>query len=123
MARGFEVFRSLNHSGSCDVIAMSLDQFIRVEVKTADLRPCGSYFPSLKIRQGAHDVLAVVSTHDEITYIGEFVAEMSPASSLLPKASDVGKGKNRGSKSGSKSASDAEYANRIRGLPKLESIA
>jgi Holliday junction resolvase-like predicted endonuclease len=79
MARGFEVFRAVSHAASCDLIAMRDGETIRVEVKSADQTETGRYSRNLKLRRGAYDVLAVVSSHGRITYGGDFVVKTSEA--------------------------------------------
>lgn len=63
MARGFEVFRSLSPTASCDLLAARGQRFFRVEVRTGwELN--GKVMVK---RQGRYDVLAIVLP-DRIQY-------------------------------------------------------
>lgn len=54
---GYEVFRAVSPSCSCDLIAQKSGQMFRVEVRTGTLTPTGKrYFPAY----GQYDMLIVV---------------------------------------------------------------
>ena len=58
MARGYEVFRALSPSASCDLIALKDGEVLRVEVRTGTYyEPTGSIGVS---RRGDYDLLAIV---------------------------------------------------------------
>jgi hypothetical protein len=71
LSRGFEVFRSMSHSSSCDLIALWRGAFYRIEVKVADYGANGKPRLTKALRHGFFDVLAVVSKDfSEVSYVG-----------------------------------------------------
>lgn len=71
---GFEVFRSVSPSSSCDLIAMKNNQLFRVEVKSswttytkADGKICNNWTIGVKQPNSSYDILAIVR-NGEVTY-------------------------------------------------------
>lgn len=73
LSKGCEVYRSLSHSASCDMLVIHQGSILRVEVKVADRNESGSYSRNLRLKRGNYDVLAVVSRDfRRIDYVGGF---------------------------------------------------
>ena len=65
--RGYEVFKSINPSCSCDIAILKNKSLLRVEVTTGRFSPNGSLmYP--KHNQTNYDILAIVLPSHEIRY-------------------------------------------------------
>ena len=65
MAKGYEVFRALSPSCSCDLVVLAGDRIVRVEVKTGYRLKTGKLSCSTKNTAERHDVLAVHVPHEQ----------------------------------------------------------
>ena len=76
LQRGFEVFKSLSPTCSCDIICMKNGNLKKIEVKTGykkhdDTITLGEGNMANLIRSGKFDILAIVTGLDEIRYVPE----------------------------------------------------
>lgn len=71
MEKGYEVFRALSPSSTCDLAILAETRLLRIEVRTGSLTTVGKLsFPWQEERdQGRHDILAVRLKTGAITYI------------------------------------------------------
>ena len=67
LKKGYEVFRSISHTCSCDLIAMKDGMMIRVEVKSAYLKKNGKF--SYAKGKNSYDLLALVLNYSSIHYL------------------------------------------------------
>jgi hypothetical protein len=68
MKKGWEVFRSMSPACPCDLIIMSRNVMLRVEVRTGRRKKAGGIFVP---KHGDYDILAVViRANDEVLYFG-----------------------------------------------------
>jgi hypothetical protein len=68
MSKGWEVFRSVSPSSTCDLIALKDRRLLRVEVTKGVRKPCGLRW--VKHDPTRYDLLAVWETDGTITYDG-----------------------------------------------------
>jgi len=67
--KGYEVFRSISQSCSCDLIAMKNNEIIKIEVKTGRIKSDGNIGYAIKEEQKNNfDILAIV-VNQSITYL------------------------------------------------------
>lgn len=78
MSRGFEVFRALSPSASCDLAIISNDHLLRVEVRTSYYGVKDGTITKNKSGVGNQDIWAFV-THDKITYEPDLPERTGPA--------------------------------------------
>jgi len=72
LSKGYEVFRALSQSCSCDLAILQNDKLLRVEVKTGNVRKGKLYCPNMD--NGKHDILAIVDPiNGQITYKGNSI--------------------------------------------------
>lgn len=60
MKRGYEVYRTMSHHASCDLVALRNDKLVRIEVRAAKKGQCGTH--------GVYDCLAAVDPDGTIYY-------------------------------------------------------
>ncbi len=69
LRRGYEVFRALSQSASCDILAMKDGAILRIEVRSCQLRRDGGVIIGWKpIDIGRQDVFATVLPSGEVAY-------------------------------------------------------
>lgn len=76
LQRGYDVFRAVSASCSCDLAILRSGALLRVEVRSASQSPTGGAYFSLKPRDiGRHDVLAIRHKDGRIEYRPELPTE------------------------------------------------
>lgn len=80
LGRGYEVFRSVSQSCSCDLAALKNGTFLRIEVRTGSVNKQGVMTCSLSKNDiGRSDVLAVVDlSSNRIEYRPDLPQEVTP---------------------------------------------
>lgn len=70
LRHGFEVFRSVSQSCSCDLIAMKNTELLRVEVRTGNRNSNGKILaPVNRDQLGRFDILAIVLDDRDVVYV------------------------------------------------------
>ena len=69
--RGYEVFKSINPSCSCDIAILKNGSLLRVEVTTGRFKPNGGLLYPNHAKDN-FDILAIVLPSGEINYIPPF---------------------------------------------------
>jgi hypothetical protein len=78
MKKGYEVFRALSPSCSCDIAILQNKKLLRVEVKTGYKNPDEKITPfnSLKTKEKKFDILAIVIHRtNEIVYVPKLLTK------------------------------------------------
>lgn len=72
LSRGFDVFRSVGHSASCDLVGILNGKTYRIEVKVFAMKKDGTPGLCRRVKHGLFEILAVVNSDglQEIHYDG-----------------------------------------------------
>lgn len=91
ISQGWEIFKPVSPTASCDMIGLRDGQTARIEVKKSSLRGNGTFRCDLRRNHGKYDIIAFVCAKTRKIYYQEALASVSLRSpKLLPELHNSG---------------------------------